>query len=72
MGRLADELRDPWGAVVAGIAGGVSWAAAGVIAAGIPPVALGIGIGDRDYWGRGYGREVVRLPLHYRFRAASS
>ena len=49
MGRLRDELRDPWGALVAGVAGGVSWAAAGVIAAGVPPIALGIGIGAAVY-----------------------
>src|SRR5689334_2927513 len=29
---------------------------------------LGISIGDRDYWGRGYGREAVRLLLDYAFR----
>jgi RimJ/RimL family protein N-acetyltransferase len=29
---------------------------------------LGITIGDRAYWGRGYGREVVRLLLDYGFR----
>jgi RimJ/RimL family protein N-acetyltransferase len=29
--------------------------------------ALGIQIGDRVYWGRGYGREVVRLLLDYAF-----
>jgi len=28
---------------------------------------LGILIGDREYWGRGYGREVVRLLLDYGF-----
>lgn len=28
---------------------------------------LGIVIGDRDYWGRGYGRDAVRLLLHYGF-----
>lgn len=28
---------------------------------------LGIGIGDRAYWGRGYGRDAVRLILHYGF-----
>ena len=49
MGRLSDELRDPWGALLAGVAGGVSWAAAGVIAASVPPVALGIGIGAAVY-----------------------
>lgn len=25
---------------------------------------LGIGIGDKDYWGRGYGREAAR-PHHF-------
>lgn len=29
---------------------------------------LGITIGDKDYWGRGYGREVVSLLLDYAFR----
>ena len=29
---------------------------------------LGIGIGDRAYWGRGYGREVTKLLLDYGFR----
>jgi RimJ/RimL family protein N-acetyltransferase len=29
---------------------------------------LGIGIGDKDYWGRGYGRESIRLLLRYAFR----
>jgi RimJ/RimL family protein N-acetyltransferase len=29
---------------------------------------LGIAIGDRDYWGRGYGREAVRLLAEYAFR----
>lgn len=28
---------------------------------------LGIMIGERAYWGRGYGREVVKLLLHYGF-----
>jgi RimJ/RimL family protein N-acetyltransferase len=28
---------------------------------------LGIGIGDREYWGKGYGREAVRLLLNYAF-----
>ena len=26
---------------------------------------LGIMIGDRNYWGRGYGRDAVKLLLHY-------
>jgi RimJ/RimL family protein N-acetyltransferase len=29
---------------------------------------LGIGIGVKEYWGRGYGRECVRLLLQYAFR----
>jgi RimJ/RimL family protein N-acetyltransferase len=29
---------------------------------------LGIGIGDRAYWGQGYGREAVGLLLDYAFR----
>src|SRR3990172_127929 len=29
---------------------------------------LGIMIGDREYWGRGYGRDAVRLLLDYGFR----
>jgi len=29
---------------------------------------LGIGIGDKEYWGRGYGRDAVRLLVDYAFR----
>ncbi len=29
---------------------------------------LGITIGDKDYWGKGYGRDAVRLLLDYAFR----
>lgn len=29
---------------------------------------LGIGIGDRAYWGKGYGRDAVRVLLDYGFR----
>lgn len=29
---------------------------------------LGIGIGDKDYWGQGYGRDGVRVLLRYAFR----
>jgi RimJ/RimL family protein N-acetyltransferase len=29
---------------------------------------LGIAIGDKEYWGRGYGREAVMLLLDYAFR----
>ena len=28
---------------------------------------LGIMIGDHDYWGKGYGREIIRLLLDYGF-----
>jgi RimJ/RimL family protein N-acetyltransferase len=28
---------------------------------------LGIGIGDKDYWGKGYGRDGVRVLLNYAF-----
>lgn len=28
---------------------------------------LGISIGDREYWGRGYGTEAVRLMVQYAF-----
>lgn len=30
--------------------------------------ALGITIGDKAYWGRGYGREAIQLLLDYAFR----
>lgn len=29
---------------------------------------LGIGIGDRAYWGQGYGTEALRLAVDYAFR----
>jgi RimJ/RimL family protein N-acetyltransferase len=29
---------------------------------------LGIAIGDRDYWGQGYGRDAVRVLIDYAFR----
>lgn len=29
---------------------------------------LGIGIGDKAYWGKGYGREAVNLLVDYAFR----
>jgi RimJ/RimL family protein N-acetyltransferase len=28
---------------------------------------LGVGVGERDFWGRGYGSEAVDLVLHYAF-----
>ena len=38
---LTDELRDPWGLVVAGVAGGLAWALSGVVVAG---AAVGAGV----------------------------
>lgn len=29
---------------------------------------VGVTIGERDYWGRGYGKESLRLLLHYCFQ----
>jgi RimJ/RimL family protein N-acetyltransferase len=29
---------------------------------------MGIGIGDRAYWGHGYGRDAIRVVLEYAFR----
>src|SRR5215208_3571241 len=29
---------------------------------------LGITIGDKDFWGRGYGRDAVRVLVDYAFR----
>lgn len=29
---------------------------------------LGIGIGDKTYWGKGYGKEAVQILLHWAFR----
>jgi RimJ/RimL family protein N-acetyltransferase len=29
---------------------------------------IGIGIGDSDYWGRGYGSDAMRLGVNYAFR----
>ncbi|MEA5077390.1 MAG: GNAT family protein [Anaerolineaceae bacterium] len=28
---------------------------------------VGIGIGDRDYWGKGYGSDAMKVLLHYAF-----
>ena len=30
---------------------------------------MGIGIGDKDYWGKGYGTDATRLLLRYAFDA---
>jgi hypothetical protein len=43
---LSDELRDPWGYVVAGTSGGMAWAVLSVTAlGGAPAVAVGAGVG---------------------------
>ena len=34
----------------------------------VPSDPLGIGIGDKTYWGQGYGREAVQLLVDYGFR----
>lgn len=39
---------------------------------GVDPIGrtaeLGIGIGDKEYWGQGYGREAIGLLVDYAFR----
>ncbi|HUR51931.1 MAG TPA: hypothetical protein VMZ11_07395 [Mycobacteriales bacterium] len=42
MGRLADQLRDPWGPLVAGVVGGLSWAVG-------TPVLAAVGVGAVVY-----------------------
>lgn len=42
---LSDELRDPWGLVVAGVSGGMTWAVLGTAIAGPVAVAAGLGVG---------------------------
>ncbi len=41
MGRMREELLDPWGGLVAGVAGGLAWAVVPVGAAALP---LGLGV----------------------------
>jgi RimJ/RimL family protein N-acetyltransferase len=48
--------------VVIGICGLFAFESAGRVC------ELGITIGDKDYWGKGYGREAVSLLLDYAFR----
>jgi hypothetical protein len=69
--RLRDELLDPWGGVVAGVAGGLTWAVASASAAAVP---LGIGVAAAVYVAkigataladrgrRGSGRDPAALP----------
>jgi RimJ/RimL family protein N-acetyltransferase len=28
---------------------------------------VGLGIGDRDFWGKGYGTDMMKIALHYAF-----
>ena len=35
-------------------------------------VWVGIGIGERDYWGKGYGTDAMRLALQYAFLELSA
>jgi hypothetical protein len=42
VGRLRDELRDPWGPLVAGVVGGLSWAVG-------TPVLAAVGVGAAVY-----------------------
>jgi hypothetical protein len=44
--RLRDELVDPWGALVAGLSGGLAWAVASASGAAVP---LGIGVAAAVY-----------------------
>lgn len=41
---LSDELRDPWGLVVAGVSGGMAWAVLGTAVAGPVAVAAGMAV----------------------------
>ena len=47
MGRLREELLDPWGGVIAGIAGGLAWAV--VPAAGAVALPVGLGVAAAVY-----------------------
>ena len=42
---VRDELRDPWGWLVAGVSGGVGWAVLASTLAGPAAIAVGAGIG---------------------------
>jgi len=42
MGRLREELLDPWGGVIAGVAGGLAWAVVPAAGAVALPVGLGV------------------------------
>lgn len=46
MGRVREELLDPWGGLVAGIAGGLAWAVVPIGAAALP---LGLGVAAAVY-----------------------
>ena len=40
----------------------------GLVAATAQTYELGIAIGDKAYWGKGYGRDAVKVLLDYAFR----
>lgn len=42
---LSDEVRDPWGVLVAGVSGGMAWALLGTAVGGPVAVAAGVGVG---------------------------
>jgi hypothetical protein len=42
MGRLREELLDPWGGVIAGVAGGLAWAVVAPVGAVAVPLGLGV------------------------------
>lgn len=42
---LAEQLRDPWGWLIAGVSGGLGWAVLGSALAGPAAIAVGVGIG---------------------------
>ena len=44
MGRLTEELRDPWGPLVAGVVGGLAWAVGTPVAAAVAVGAVVYGV----------------------------
>lgn len=58
MSRLREELLDPWGGVIAGVAGGLAWAVVPVGAAALP---LGLGVAAVVY-GVKVGASLLSRP----------
>ena len=54
---LRDELVDPWGGIVAGVAGGLAWAVASASAAAVP---LGIGVAAAVYGAKVFAGVLAR------------